>query len=1011
MSRSRTAPARVVRSSVSTWFFIGIALFSLGIPWGAAAGGGAITPSNLPLTQGGTTASQDIQDNRFFVEQQYRDFLAREGEEAGINFWVESLETGRVTRADLVEEFFLSHEFQSSIAPVARLYFAYFDRIPDYAGLQFWVGELQGGRSLADMSQAFAASPEFIATYGNLDDGEFVDLVYWNVLGRAPEPEGRAFWMGELAAGMSRGELMVRFSESEEYRALSFNAVQVTMMYVSMLRRAPEQEGFDFWVGELEAGRSILGLIEGFLVSPEYVGRFSGGDSSFTVTAIAGSGGGIQPPTQVVSAGDATMFTVSPDPGFAIRSVTGCGGSLSGDLYTTGPITQACTVNASFDLLDDGLIQGRYEVIGSDGGIVRDVVTGLEWMRCSQGQVWFDNQCVGDASTFTFDGAKERAATFNGSGGFGGHTDWRVPNVSDLRSLVYCSNTGQFGVHDWGCGASTGDYDSPTIAQAAFPNTPPSTFWSASRYAAPSVLAWVVRFGDGGSQWAGQSINFPIRLARGGQFWPFEIAITGTGSGQVLDLETNDLCDSDCNLSVREGVVSLRAFPDGGSRFEGWGGACGGTDTLCEVAVEQATSVIAEFSTIVTTIEFVTFGGSTVEPIENDYGATVTLPEPRPTRNDDIFIEWNTMADGTGTGYRAGAKIGPLTQNLDLYAQWGVLHAPVNVEVIPLDKAVYLAWDPVPGVDHYEVYVSTTPQIRMDVPDSYQRTIPELVAPLAWITELLNETTYYFVVTAHYEDRASPPSQEVSGTSVSDRAVVMPLNDTGIDWCADESANLLDCPVASHPGQDGDFGRDALARTGQLTKIGGGDAGFDYTKLDANGQPLIVQNMPWSDGGNETDGNRWSCVRDNHTGLVWEVKVNESSDLHYHGHSYTWYDPDSPDGVPGTQDGGVCTGSACDTNGFVQAVNAQGLCGSNDWRMPTRLELHGIVNYGRYNPAINIEYFPNTPTRLFLTGSPRALPSVNGAAWYVDFRHGYASDLPKGDRINEPRVRLVRGGQ
>ena len=220
------------------------------------------------------SSSGGIQDNRFFVEQQYRDFLGRKGDEGGIEFWVQELESGRVTRAGLVEDFFLSPEFQSGVAPVARLYFAYFNRIPDYAGLQFWVGELQGGRSLNDMSQAFAASPEFVATYGDLDDGEFVDLVYWNVLGRAPEPEGRAFWLSQLAAGMSRGAMMVEFSESAEYQALSFNEVQVTMMYVSMLRRAPDQAGFDYWVAELAAGRSILGLIDGFLASPEYLGRF-----------------------------------------------------------------------------------------------------------------------------------------------------------------------------------------------------------------------------------------------------------------------------------------------------------------------------------------------------------------------------------------------------------------------------------------------------------------------------------------------------------------------------------------------------------------------------------------------------------------------------------------------------------------------------------------------------------------------------------------------------------------
>ena len=229
----------------------------------------------LPLAQ-----AQELQDNRAFVEQQYRDFLGREGDASGIGYWTGELEAGRITRAQVADDFFRSAEFQNSIAPVARLYFSYFNRVPDYAGLQFWVQAFQGGGSLDAMSQAFADSAEFVATYGALDDGAFVDLVYWNVLGRLPDAGGRAFWIGELAAGMSRGALMIGFSEFEEYRQRSFQAVQVTMMYVSMLRRTPEQGGFDYWVAELAAGGSILELIGDILDSTEYGDRFTGASAA-----------------------------------------------------------------------------------------------------------------------------------------------------------------------------------------------------------------------------------------------------------------------------------------------------------------------------------------------------------------------------------------------------------------------------------------------------------------------------------------------------------------------------------------------------------------------------------------------------------------------------------------------------------------------------------------------------------------------------------------------------------
>ena len=67
---------------------------------------------------------------------------------------------------------------------------------------------------------------------------------------------------------------MLGFSESAEYKGTSFNKVYVTMIYVGMLQRSPDQSGFDFWVNQLNNGASGLGLIQGFLNSSEYHSRF-----------------------------------------------------------------------------------------------------------------------------------------------------------------------------------------------------------------------------------------------------------------------------------------------------------------------------------------------------------------------------------------------------------------------------------------------------------------------------------------------------------------------------------------------------------------------------------------------------------------------------------------------------------------------------------------------------------------------------------------------------------------
>jgi uncharacterized protein (DUF1800 family) len=214
-------------------------------------------------------------DARLFAMQQFRDFLGREGDLGGIAYWQARLDGNVVSRAQMVENFLTSPEFQNRVAPVARLYFAYFNRVPDTAGLTYWIGQYQASNNLNAVSNAFAQSQEFVSTYGNLTNEQFVRRIYQDVLGRVPEAAGLAFWRGELDAGrVSRGLAMVAFSESDEYKARAGHRIFVVMAYTGMLKRAPDQGGFDFWVAELARGRSGRDLVTLFLDASEYRERF-----------------------------------------------------------------------------------------------------------------------------------------------------------------------------------------------------------------------------------------------------------------------------------------------------------------------------------------------------------------------------------------------------------------------------------------------------------------------------------------------------------------------------------------------------------------------------------------------------------------------------------------------------------------------------------------------------------------------------------------------------------------
>lgn len=101
---------------------------------------------------------------------------------------------------------------------IYRLYRAFFLREPDGDGIVYWINQARYERyPIGSVAEEFARSAEFDQRYGALTDDAFVDLVYRNVLGRAAEPEGRTYWLGQLRSGMRRGHLMLYFSDSVEF--------------------------------------------------------------------------------------------------------------------------------------------------------------------------------------------------------------------------------------------------------------------------------------------------------------------------------------------------------------------------------------------------------------------------------------------------------------------------------------------------------------------------------------------------------------------------------------------------------------------------------------------------------------------------------------------------------------------------------------------------------------------------------------------------------------------------
>ena len=199
---------------------------------------------------------------------------------------------------------------------------------------------------------------------------------------------------------------------------------------------------------------------------------------------------------------------------------------------------------------------------------------------------------------------------------------------------------------------------------------------------------------------------------------------------------------------------------------------------------------------------------------------------------------------------------------------------------------------------------------------------------------------------------------------------------------------LVDQSTGAYPIPD-------TGQTNSYTETFGEDSDYiinplSYTKLDANGNDL------------PDSATSWVMLRDNVTGLIWEVKTDDGS-VHDKDNTYTWYDsnPETNGGDAGTP------GDGTDTEDFINSLNAQWFGGHNDWRLPRVEELNSIYDHGTNKPAVNITFFPNTVSSRYWTSTTFAVWPPE--AWASNF---YSGGSPgKSDKSNGLYIRAVRGGE
>lgn len=97
-----------------------------------------------------------------------------------------------------------------------RLYKAAFDRTPDNKGLKYWINDLDNGAGLQQVAAGFVASAEFKTLNPGLSQQSIINSFYEHVLHREADAAGFKYWNDSMSNGMTAGDVLLSFSESQE---------------------------------------------------------------------------------------------------------------------------------------------------------------------------------------------------------------------------------------------------------------------------------------------------------------------------------------------------------------------------------------------------------------------------------------------------------------------------------------------------------------------------------------------------------------------------------------------------------------------------------------------------------------------------------------------------------------------------------------------------------------------------------------------------------------------------
>jgi hypothetical protein len=299
----------------------------------SAAGGSNVTlgsPATITITindnETGSNGTNQIDTSSFFVREHYIDFLNREPDASGLNFWTNNINNCTpqpsctdVQRINTSAAFFLSIEFQDTGYLVYRIYKAAYgdasgtstfggthtisvpvirlnEFLPDTQriGQGVVVGQGNWQQQIDDNKTAFAEEfvkrPRFLTDYPlTLTPTEFVDKLNSRAATAGVMPLSTAQHdqlVSDLSAGIkTRAQVLRAVAENQTLASAEKNRAFVLMQFFGYLRRNPDDPqdtnytGYDFWLGKLNQFNGNFEnaeMVKAFINSTEYRQRFGG---------------------------------------------------------------------------------------------------------------------------------------------------------------------------------------------------------------------------------------------------------------------------------------------------------------------------------------------------------------------------------------------------------------------------------------------------------------------------------------------------------------------------------------------------------------------------------------------------------------------------------------------------------------------------------------------------------------------------------------------------------------